>query len=93
MRNGSGPEDCNCYKFRRWLNGGAQVASYQDEVGTWHEFIKGYICRRWSEQHAFFTERDGSIQDTRELLMAALIGFLWQWSHHMKQKERGDAQG
>jgi hypothetical protein len=54
---------------RRWLNGGTQVTSYQDEVGTWHEFIMGYICRSWSEQQeAFYREHEKDpIQDTGEL--------------------------
>ena len=40
---------------RRWLNKGTQVASCQDEVGTWHQFIEGYICRSpLSEQQEQF---------------------------------------
>jgi hypothetical protein len=73
---------------RRWLNGGTQVASCQDEVGTWHEFIKGYICRSWSEQQeGFYREHEKDpIHDTGELWTAALIGFLWQWSHQLWTK-------
>ena len=74
--------------FRRWLKGAAQVASYQDEVGTWHDFLKGYICHSWSKQQEIFyrmQEKD-PIQDTGELWTAALIGFIWQWTHQLWNK-------
>ena len=70
---------------RHWLNGREQVASYQDEVGTWHEFIKGFICSSWSEQQENYyrmQEKD-PIQDTGEMWTAALMGRLWQWSHQL----------
>ena len=73
---------------RHWLNGREQVASYQDEVGTQHEFIKGFICSSWSEQQENYyrmQEKD-PIQDTGEMWTAALIGFLWQWSHQLWNK-------
>jgi hypothetical protein len=64
------------------------VASYQDEVGTWHEFIKGYICRSWSKQQDFFyrMQENDPIQDTCEVWTAALIGFLWRWTHQLWNK-------
>jgi hypothetical protein len=53
-RDGSGPDDCNCYNVRRWLNSEAHVASYQDEVGTWHEFLKGIVVFGSTKFLAFF---------------------------------------
>jgi hypothetical protein len=82
-RDGCGLEDLRTaivINVRRLLNGAAQqVASYQDEVvGTWHEFLKGYICHSWSKQQEIFyrmQEKD-PIQDTGELWTAVLIGFI-----------------
>jgi hypothetical protein len=73
---------------RRWLNGGTQVTSCQDEVGTWHEFIKGYICRSWSEQQeGFYREHEKDpIQDTGKLWTAALIGFLLRINSNIVQR-------
>jgi hypothetical protein len=74
---------------RRWLNEGTQVASCQDEVGTWFEVIKEYICRSWSEHRKGFTTRKGKTPyKTKEncLWAAALIGFLWQWTHPLWNK-------
>jgi hypothetical protein len=30
-----------------WFEGEAKIESYQDETGTWHDFLKGYINQRW----------------------------------------------
>ena len=53
------------------------MASCQDEVGTWHEFIKGYICRSWSEQQEGFY---------RAQEKEPVSGFLWQWNHQLWTK-------
>jgi hypothetical protein len=61
------------------------VTSCQDEVGTWHDFLKGYVCRSWSEQQEGFYREHGKdpIYDTGELWTAALLGFVWQWTHKL----------
>jgi hypothetical protein len=66
-RDGSGSADCNCYQ-RPAMAGrrNASGESCQDEVSTWHELIKGYICRSWSEQQEelYRMQEKDAIQDT-----------------------------